>query len=155
MPDRLALPLVLLPNLLPILEGVYVHAQAPSIRPSAPGQYRALIDTGATHSWVKPHIGDSLQPYSLEGYVVDRGDGTEEDAGIDVKFGFMKGLKGKPVRGWVQLEARLPAVEILLFAGELEAPADLVIGMDIICSFVQCRLLFRGTNRPAKLVLEF
>src|SRR5437667_2995930 len=44
--------------------------------------YRTLIDTGSSHSWVKPHIGDSLQRHSLEGYVVDRGDGAEENASV-------------------------------------------------------------------------
>ncbi len=92
MADKLALPLVLLSNLLLMLEGVYVHALAPTTRPLSPGPFRALIDTGASHSWVKPHIGDSLQPHSLEGYIVDRGDGTEENASVDVKAGFMKGL---------------------------------------------------------------
>ena len=103
-----------------------MHAQTPVTRPLSPGPYRALIDTGASHSWVKPHIGGSLQPHSLEGYVVDRGDGKEEDATINVKFGFMKGLNGNPVKGWVQLDARLPAIEILLFSGEFNAPADVL-----------------------------
>lgn len=155
MTDRIALPLALLPNLLPSLDGVYVHAQAPRTRPIYPGPYRAMIDTGASHSWVKPHIGDSLESHSLEGYVVDRGDGTEEDAGIDVKVGFMKGLSGKPVRGWVQLHARLPAIEILLFSGDFGAPSDVLIGMDLLCSFVQCGVLIRGPAGQPQLALEF
>jgi hypothetical protein len=155
MTDRLALPLVLLPNLLLSLEGVHVHAQAPATRPISPGPYRALIDTGASHSWVKPNVGDSLQPHSLEGYVVNHGDGAEEDAGIDVKVGFMKGLSGSPVRGWVQLHARLPAIEILLFSGDFGAPADVLIGMDLLCSFIQCGVLIRGVAGQPQLALEF
>jgi len=75
----------------------------------------------------------------------------------DVKFGFMKGLSGKPVRGWVQLEARLPAIEILLFSGDFNAPGDLIIiiGMDILCSFMQCGIVFRGVQAQPLLVLEF
>jgi len=79
MPDKIGLPLILLPNLLPTLEGVFVHAQTPVARPLTPGTYRALIDTGASHSWVKPQIGDTLEPHSLEGYFLDRGDGKEAD----------------------------------------------------------------------------
>jgi hypothetical protein len=153
--DRLALPLVLLQNWLPSLEGVYVHAQAPTTKPISPGPYRALIDTGASHSWVKSHIGDSLQSHSLEGYVVDRGDGTEEEAGVDVKVGFMKRLSGRPVRGWAQLDARLPAIEMLLLSGDFGAPADVLIGMDLLCNFVQCGVLIRGVARQPQLVLEF
>ena len=155
MADKLALPLALLPNLLPIIDGVYVHAEAPVIRPISPGGYRALIDTGSSHSWVKPHIGESLRPHSLEGYVVDRGEGVEENAGIEIKSGFMKGLNGKPVRGWVQLEARLPAIEMLLFSGDFDAPADLVMGMDLMCSFAQCAVLVRGVETSPILVIEF
>jgi len=154
MSERLALPLVMLPNLLLMLEGVYVHVHPPMFRPGSPGPYRALIDTGASHSWVKPHIGDSLQPHSLEGYIVDSGDGKEE-AGIDVKVGFMKGLNGKPVRGWVQFESRLPAIDILLFSGDFGADADLVIGMDLLCSAVQCGVLIRGNQAPPMLAIEF
>jgi hypothetical protein len=156
MPEKLILPLGLAANLLPFLDGVYVHAQAPLTVPSSPGPYRALIDTGASHSWVAPHIGDSLQPHSLEGYVVDRGDGTEEAAGLDVRFGFMKGLSGKPVRGWVQLESRLPAYELLLFSGDIGMPGvDLVVGMDLMCSFLQCAVLIRGTETKPALVIEY
>ena len=155
MSNKLALPLILLPNLLPMLQGVYVPARGPMTKPPSPGPYSALIDTGASHSWVKPHIGDSLEPHSLEGYVVHHGDGKEEDAGVDVKFGFMKGLNGKPVKGWVQLDARLPAIENLILSGDFEAPADLVIGMDLICSFIQCGVLIRGTQTQSMLVIEF
>jgi hypothetical protein len=156
MADKLALPLVLLSNLLPMLEGVYVHPQAPTTSPLSPGPYRALIDTGASHSWVKPHVGDLLQPHSLEGYIVDRAEGPQENASIDVKSGFMKGLPGKPVRGWVQLHARLPAIEILLLSGDFDAPVvDLVVGMDLICSFIQCGVLIRGTQGQAVLATEF
>jgi hypothetical protein len=156
MSDKLALPLILLPNLLPMLGGVHVHAKAPMTRPPSPGPYQALIDTGASHSWVKPHIGDSLQPHSLEGFVVDRGDGPEAPASIDVKSGFLKGLSGKPVRGWVQLHAQLPALEILLLSGDFDAPVvDLVIGMDLLCSFIQCGVLIRGTQAQPMLALEF
>ena len=155
MTDRLALPLVLLRNWLPSLEGVYVHAQAPTTKPISPGPYRALIDTGASHSWVKSHLGDSLQSHSLEGYVVDRGDGTEEEAGVDVKVGFMKRLSGRPVRGWAQLDARLPAIEMLLLSGDFGAPADVLIGMDLLCNFVQCGVLIRGVAGQPQLVLEF
>ena len=61
----------------------------PCPRPGEPsslkqGPYRALIDTGASHSWVKPQIGDFLQTHSLEGYVIDLGDGEEE--GIHLGF---------------------------------------------------------------------
>jgi hypothetical protein len=155
MTDKLGLPLLQLSNLLPVLEGVYVHAQAPVTRPLSPGPYLALIGTGASHSWVRPQIGDSLEPHSLEGYVIDRGDGKEEDATIDVKFGFMKGLNGKPVRGWVQLDMRLPALEILLFSGQFNAPADLIIGMDILLSFIQCGIVFKGLKEQPLLVVEF
>ena len=155
-PEKLVIPIGLLQNLLPVLDGVYVHAQAPTTRPGAPGAYRALIDTGSSHSWVKPHIGDALQPHSLDGYALDRGDGTEEDANIDVKFGFMKGLPGKPVRGWVQLEPRLPAIEILLFSGNFaDGMADVLIGMDLMCSFLQFAILIRGTQTLPMLALEF
>jgi hypothetical protein len=155
MADKLTLPLSLLPNLLPIIDGVYVHAEGPKVRPILPGQYRALIDTGASHCWVKPHIGDALRPHSLEDYVVDRGDGIEEEAGFEIKSGFMKGLSGKPVEGWVQLDARLPAYKMLLLSGDFDAPADLVIGMDLICSFLQCAVLIRGTGTLPMLVIEF
>ncbi|MGA9641219.1 MAG: hypothetical protein WBQ72_07470 [Terriglobales bacterium] len=154
--EKLAIPICLLQNLLPVLDGVYVHAQAPTVRPQAPGPYRALIDTGSSHSWVKPHIGNALQPHSLEGYVLDHGHGTEEDANIDVKFGFMKGLSGKPVRGWVQLEPRLPAIEILLFSGDFDdVTADVLVGMDLMCSFLQFAILIRGTQTLPMLALEF
>jgi hypothetical protein len=155
MTEKISLPLVLLSNLLPTLEGVYVHEQAPTMRPFSPGPFRALIDTGASHSWVKPHIGDVLQPHSLEGYVVNRCDGTEENWSPDVKFGFMKGLTGKPVRGWVQLAAQLPAIDILLFSGEFPAPADLLIGMDLICSFIRCGLVFAGPRVHPTLLIEY
>lgn len=155
MPERLSLPLTLAQNLLPYLEGVYVHAEGPGSRPITPGAYRALIDTGASHSWVKAHIGDSLQTHSLEGYVIDRGNGVEEEASLDVKLGFMRGLSGKPVRGWVQLDSRLPAIEILLFSGDFDAPADLVIGMDLMCSFLQCVVLIRGAESQPSLVIEY
>ncbi len=153
MPDRLILPLVLEPNLLPYLDGVY--AQAPQSAPATPGTYRALIDTGASHSWVKPHIGDSLPPHSLDGYVIDRGDGIEEDLGVDVKFGFMKGLSGRPTRGWVQLDSRLPAYEIMLLSEEFEAPADVIVGMDLMCSFLQCAVLIKGIKYAPSLVIEY
>jgi hypothetical protein len=91
----------------------------------------------------------------LEGYVVDRGDGEGGDVIIDVKSGFLKGLKGKPVRGWVQLDARLPAIEILLLSGEFNAPGDLVVGMDLLCSFLQCGILFKGIQQQPSLVIEF
>jgi hypothetical protein len=156
MPDKIVLPLLLLPNLLPILEGVFVRGHDPTLGPVLRGPYRALIDTGASHSWVKPYIGDFLQPHSLEGYVVEGGDGVEVDANsIEVMCGFMKGLSGKPVSGKVQLEARLPFIEILLFSGDLDAPVDLVIGMDIISSFIQCGVLIRGTQTPSMLAIEF
>jgi len=155
MPEKLLLPLRLAQNLLPYLDGVYVYTNAPKHVPVTPGPYRALIDTGASHSWVKPHIGDTLPTHSLEGYVIDRGDGVEEEAGLDVKSGFMKGLLGKPVKGWVQLAAPLPAVEILLLSGDFDAPADLVVGMDIICSFLQCAVLIRGTQYQPSLVIEY
>jgi hypothetical protein len=156
MPDKLLVPLRLAPNLLPLLDGVYVHAQTPLIVPLAAGPYRALIDTGSSHSWVKPNIGDSLQPHSLEGYVIDQGDDVEEDASLDVKFGFMKGFSGKPVRGWVQLEQRLPAHDILLLSGDFGMQdVDLLVGMDIICSFPQCAVLIRGTQYQPSLVIEY
>jgi hypothetical protein len=153
--ERLLLTLDLAENLLLYLKGVYIHSQAPRSRPVAPGPHVALIDSGASHSWVKPSIGDKLEPHSLEGYVVRRGDGVEEDAGLEVKFGFMKGLQGKPVKGWVQLDARLPAYGILLFSGEFGAPADIVIGMDIMCSFIQCGVLVRGTAQRPSLAIEY
>jgi hypothetical protein len=155
MPDKIGLPLILLPNLLPTLEGVFVHAQTPVARPLTPGTYRALIDTGASHSWVKPQIGDTLEPHSLKGYVLDRGDGKEEEIIVDVKSGFMKGLNGKPVKGWVQLDARLPAVEMLLLSGDFNAPADVLIGMDFLCNFIQCGVFFKGVQGQALLVIEF
>jgi hypothetical protein len=154
MPVKLLLPLVLAQNLLPYLDGVYVHAEAPERPPVAPGPYRALIDTGTSHSWVKPRIGDSLPTHSLEGYVVHRGDGVQGDASLDVKFGFMKGLLGPPVKGWVQLDSRLPAYQILLLSGEFDALGDLVIGMDLMCSFLQCAVLIRGTEYQPSLVIE-
>ena len=139
-----------------MLEGVFVHAQAPTTGALSPRPYRALIDTGASNSWVRTHIGDMLQPYSLKGYVVDRGDGVEEEASIDVKSGFMKGLTGKPVRGWVQLHERVPAREMLLLSGDTKAPvADLVIGMDLLCSFVMCGVLVRGSRGQPTLAIEF
>jgi hypothetical protein len=156
MPEKLMLPLRLAQNLLPLLDGVYVHAEAPLTVPLGTGPYRALIDTGSSHSWVKPNIGDSLQRHSLEGYVVDRGNGTEEDAALDVKFGFMKGFSGKPVRGWVQFDRRLPAYDILLFSGDFGMPdVDLLVGMDIVCSFLQCAVLIRGTQYQPSLNIEY
>jgi|SRR5579864_2848886 len=155
MPDKLSLPLSFGQNLLLYLDGVYIHEKAPRTVPMTVGPYRALIDTGASHSWVKPHIGDTLEPHSLEGYVVNRSEGVEEDAGLEVKVGFMKGLSGQPVRGWIQLETRLPAIEILLFSGDFDAPADVLIGMDMICSFLQCAVLVRGTQFRPLLVIEY
>ena len=67
----------------------------------------------------------------------------------------MKGLNGKPVRGWSQLDLQLPAFEILLFSGDFNAPADLVIRMDILCSFMQCGIVFKGVQGQPLLVLEF
>jgi hypothetical protein len=95
--ERLLLPLAFAQNLLLYLRGVYVHAQAPQNRPVTPGPYLAVIDSGASHSWVKPNIGDHLQRHSLEGYVIHRGDGVEEDADLDVKLGF--GLGRNRCRG--------------------------------------------------------
>jgi hypothetical protein len=152
---QLALPLVMLPNLLPVLEGIYVYAQPPTTRPLSPGPYRALIDTGASHSWVKPDIGSSMQPHSLEGYVVRRGDGTEENAGIDVKSGFMKGVIGKPVTGWVQFEQRLPAIKQMLLCGEFDVPVDMVIGMDLLLFFPLCGVMVRGDRGQPFLAIEF
>ena len=155
MSERLLLPLGLAENLLLYLRGVDVHAEAPPSRPITPVPYTALIDSGASHSWVKPNIGNNLSLHSLEGYVVHRGDGVEEDAELDVKFGFTNGLSGKPVRGWVQLDARLPAYEMLLFSGEFDAPADLVLGMDVMCSFIQCGILVRGTQQQPSMAIEY
>jgi hypothetical protein len=155
MTEKIALPLIALPNLLPTLRGVHVHAAAPIMPPSSPGPYSALIDTGSSHTWVKPHVGKLLEPHSLEDYVIDRGDGVEEDAGVIVKSGFMKGLQGTPLRGWVQLEERLPALDLLLLSGEFEAPTDLVIGMDLIFSFLQFGILIRGMNTQPTLVIEY
>jgi hypothetical protein len=67
----------------------------------------------------------------------------------------MKGLTGKPVRGWVQLAAQLPAIDILLFSGEFPAPADLLIGMDLICSFIRCGLVFAGPRVHPTLLIEY
>jgi len=155
MPEKISLPLLLAENLLLYLNGVYAYADVPKHPPHTPGPYRALIDTAASHSWVKPHIGDTIPTHSLEGYVVDRGDGVEEEAGLDVKSGFMKGLLGRPVKGWIQLAPPLPAVEILLLSGDFGAPADLVVGMDIICTFLQCAVLIRGTKYQPSLVIEY
>ena len=63
--------------------------------------------------------------------------------------------KARPVRGWVQLDARLPAIEMLLLSGDFGAPADVLIGMDLLCNFVQCGVLIRGVARQPQLVLEF
>jgi hypothetical protein len=155
MTQQVVLPLRLLPNLLPVLEGVYVHPEAPLTKPTVPGPYRALIDTGSSHSWVKPAIGDLLQPHSLEGYVLERGDGIEEDLALDVKSGFMKGLQGKPVEAWVQLDRRLTAFKVLLLSGDFDMPhADVVLGMDYLLNFVQCGVLFRGLQTQSQLVIE-
>lgn len=155
MPDKLILPLTLLRNLLPVLDGVHIHARGPLTPPLSPRPYRALIDTGSSHTWIKPSIGEGLEPHSLEGYVTDRGDGVEEDAGIDVKAGFMKGLSGQPRNGWVQLDPRLPAIQLLLLSGDFEAPADLVVGMDLMLSFLQFAVLVRGMETQPALVIEF
>ena len=155
MTQQIVLTLRLLSNYLPVLEGVYVHPEAPLIRPTMPGPYRAVIDTGSSHSWVKPAIGDMLQPHSLEGYVLDRGDGVEEDLALDVKSGFMKGLQGKPVGAWVQLDKRLTAFKVLLLSGDFDMPhADVLLGMDYLLNFVQCGLLFRGLQTRSQLVIE-
>ena len=155
MPERTLLPLSFLPNMLPVLDGVYVHAYAPVAKPVLPGPYRALIDTGSSHSWVKPAIGDNLRSHSLEGYVVDRGNNEEEEVLVDVKTGFLKGLSGNPRKGWIQLEPNLPAIDLLLLSGDFEAPVDLVLGMDLMLSFVQCAVLVRGLQFKPTLVIEY
>ena len=155
MTQQVVLPLRLLPNLLPVLEGVYVHPEAPLTKPTVPGPYRALVDTGSSHSWVKPTIRDLLRPHSLEGYVLDRGDGVGEDLANDVKSGFMKGLQGKPVQAWVQLDRRLTAFNVMLLSGDFDmGQADAVLGMDYLLNFVQCGLLFRGLQTQSQLVIE-
>ena len=155
MTQKLALPLSLLPNLLPTLSGVFVHSKPPLFRPTSRGPYLALIDTGATHSWVSSEIGKTLEPHSLEGYILPKDALAWEAEGVEVKFGFMKGLKGKPVRGFVQLDSRLPAMDMLLFSGDVELQgADLVLGMDLLCSFIQCGLVVSGPIGPATLVVE-
>jgi hypothetical protein len=154
--NRIALPLVFLPSLLLRLDGVYVHTERPTIRPFSPGPYGAVIDTGASHSWVRPEIGELLPPHSLEGYVLDRGDGQDENLSVDVKSGFLKGLAGKPVTGWVQLDPRLPTIEILLLSGNFDVPGiDLLIGMDLMCSFIKCGVLVQGAQRPPTLAIEY
>jgi hypothetical protein len=155
MPDRLTLPLGLLSNLLPVLSGVHIHAEAPLARPVSSGPYDAVIDTGSSHTWIKPVVGNGLQPHSLEGYVIDRGDGVQEEAGIDVKAGFMRGLSGSPRRGWVQLDVRLPAIEMLLLSGDFDMPTDVLIGMDLIASFLQFAVVIRGTETQPFLQVEF
>jgi hypothetical protein len=155
MTQKIGLPLTILENYLVVLDNIYVHAQAPVAKPVNPGLYRALIDTGASHTWVKPKIGDTLNPHSLDGYVLDRGDGKEEDLTPEVKFGFQKGLKAKPVKGYVQLDVRFPAYELLLFSGDFDAPTDVVLGMDVLFSFIQCGIVFKGTQEQPLMVFEF
>ena len=86
---------------------------------------------------------------------MDRGDGVGEDLAIDVKSGFMKGLQGKPVQAWVQLDRRLTAFNVMLLSGDFDmGQADAVLGMDYLLNFVQCGLLFRGLQTQSQLVIE-
>lgn len=140
----IALPLLLLPNMLPVLDGVYVYATPPRVSPCSPGPYRSLIDTGSGNSWVKPEIGDLLETFPMKDLVIDRGDGIELEASVDVKSGFMKGLRGKPVKGWVQLDGRLATYSVMLLSGDFGMDCDLIIGMDILCSFARSAIIIKG-----------
>lgn len=93
---KIILPLQLLRNFLIVLDGVYVYPEAPiGPRPVGPGPYRAVIDTGSGNSWIKPEIGGSFESYPVDDLVLDQGKDSESGF-VDVKFGFMKDLAGKP-----------------------------------------------------------
>ena len=146
MAPKITLPLVLLPNMHLVLEGVYVYAEPPLIEPTVPGPYRALIDTGAGNSWIKPSLGSLMAPYPLDQLVVDEGKGKQEDITVDVKFGFQKGLTGKPVEGWIQLHSSLCAYRHLLLTGDFDAEADVILGTDALCSFARSGIVFHGVK---------
>ena len=138
---KVMLPLSRLSNGILILEGVYVYANLPQVIPDGRGPYSALIDTGSSNSWVKPKIGNQLAPYNYDDLVIDPGDGTERDIAVDIKFGFQTGLRGTPVKGWVQLDRQLAAYNHLFLSGDFPAQTDLLIGMDILLSFAQSSII--------------
>jgi hypothetical protein len=149
MGQKIELPLVMLRNLLLMLEGVFVHLHPPAKPPTHPGPYRAIIDTGSSNTWVCPKIGDLLAPYPTE--ELDLGD---KQSTPEVKFGFRKGQTAKPVEGWVQLDPRLTAYRMLLLSGDSEISADVVIGMDMLCSFVRSAVVVSGVKTQPVLLLE-
>jgi hypothetical protein len=149
MGQRIELPCVMLRNLLIMLEGVFVHLQPPAKPPTHRGPYRAIIDTGSSNTWVCPKIGDLLAPYPAEELDLDGKHST-----LDVKFGFQKGQTAKPVEGWVQLDPRLTAYRMLLLSGDLGIDADIVIGLDMLCSFVRSAVVVSGLKTQPVLLLE-
>jgi hypothetical protein len=153
MAPKITLPLVLLPNMQLVLEGVYVYAKPPLMKPTVPGPYRALIDTGTGNSWVKPSLGSLMASVALEELVVDEGKGKEEDMTVDVKFGFQKGLTAKPVEGWIQLHSSLSAYRHILLTGDFDAEADVILGTDALVSFARSGVVFHGVKEQF-LVIE-
>jgi hypothetical protein len=153
MAPKITLPLILLPNMQLVLKGVYVYAKPPQMKPTVPGPYRALIDTGTGNSWVKPSLGSLMAPYPLDELLVDEGKGKQENMTVDVKFGFQKGLSAKPVEGWVQLHSSLCAYRHLLLAGDFDAEADVILGTDALSSFARCGIVFHGIKEQF-LVIE-
>jgi hypothetical protein len=56
----------------------------------------------------------------------------------------------------VQLDARLPAIDILLFSGNFDVPTvDVIVGMDLMCSFIQFGVLVRGIQASPTLAIEY
>ena len=153
MAPKIALPLVLLSNFQLVLEGVYVYAKPPVMKPTGPGPCRALIDTGTGNSWVKTSLGSQMAPYPLDELLVDEGKGNQGDMTLDVKFGFQKGLTGKPVEGWLQLHQSLSAYRHLLVSADFDAEADVILGTDALSSFARCGIVFHGITEQF-LVIE-
>jgi len=72
---------------------------------------------------------------------------------VTAKFGFQKGLTANPVEGWLQLHPNLAAYHHMLLSSDFPAPADLIIGMDALCSFARSDIIINGLEKQI-LVIE-
>lgn len=149
-------PLIQHSNLLLLLHSVYVYPKCPDKNSEGYGPLRALIDTGASCSWISPTVGELLDPYPIEDLVsIDTGDGAEEQIVVEVKQGFLKGTKGKPVKGWLQLDKRVSAYYTMLMSGDFNMSyADIVVGMDILSLFDEINITIEGGSKQLLSIKE-